>query len=298
MSRVILKKDFTDGQKLYGQELNNNFGTIEEALDGTTKKYEEIVDDVIDRRWQSDEDEPTVKFYRGNTTEINNKEKEDGQILYNTSTGETFLDNNGTRIPTGGGTTIAIQEEEPTNPATKIWINPEEIAKTVASNVIDSMDGDSHTLAPSVHAAKEYIDNKITNDTEPSLEDKAPSVKAMKNYANSLQPVLLWTNPEPSSSMGDTNINIDLSKYHYIEIEFFTDTSMGTTCFAKGKVGSNMDLISFTGLSSKYYIRTVFITLSQAQVKRAADPGVEFVDTKNIPYKIYGYKIIEEEVDA
>ena len=116
MANVNLKKDFVNGDKLYDYQLNNNFAAIEAALAAMNK----IV-------WQDDEENGAgVSAYKGDTDAIEDRELIDGQLLYNTETGETYIDtyidNVLIRINTGSGNVVAIQDTEPTNDAVKLWI--------------------------------------------------------------------------------------------------------------------------------------------------------------------------------
>ena len=142
MARAILKKDFKDGDKLYGQQLNNNFGTIEAALDAMNK----IV-------WQDDVDESMTAF-RGTTEQIQSQPIIDGQLLYDISTGETYIDYNGERISTGSGNSIHIGADTPENDATQIWIDPTDTVTNIGTEVVNNLDGDETYMAPSVHAIK------------------------------------------------------------------------------------------------------------------------------------------------
>ena len=142
MARAILKKDFKDGDKLYGQQLNNNFGTIEAALDAMNKIA-----------WQDDPDE-SVTAFRGTTEQIQSQPIIDGQLLYDISTGETYTDYNGERVSTGSGNAIHIGADTPENDATQIWIDPTEPVTNIGTEVINNLDGDETHMAPSVHAIK------------------------------------------------------------------------------------------------------------------------------------------------
>lgn len=114
MANVDLKTNFKNGDKLYDYELNNNFKTIQAALGAMNK----IV-------WQNDDNASLVMF-AGTTEQITNRELIEGQLLYNTQTGETYIDamvdTELKRVSTGGGTSIQIGGIEPTNPATKLWV--------------------------------------------------------------------------------------------------------------------------------------------------------------------------------
>lgn len=123
MANVSLKADFKDGDKLFAQQLNNNFNAIMAALSAMNK----IV-------WQDDPDDTVVTF-RGTTEEINSRDIIDGQLLYDTSTGETYIDYGSQRISTGSGNAIFIGEDEPTNPATQLWIDPTEMLNVIGSEI-------------------------------------------------------------------------------------------------------------------------------------------------------------------
>lgn len=123
MANVSLKADFKDGDKLFAQQLNNNFNAIMAALAAMNR----IV-------WQDDPDDTVVTF-RGTTEEINSRDIIDGQLLYDTSTGETYIDYGSQRISTGSGNAIFIGEDEPTNPATQLWIDPTDMLNVIGSEI-------------------------------------------------------------------------------------------------------------------------------------------------------------------
>lgn len=146
MANVELKTDFKDGEKLYGPELNNNFKAIKAALEAMNR----IV-------WQDDQEIPdTVLAFRGTTEELMNREIIDGQLLYDTNTGETYIDYEGRRISTGSGNAIHIGENEPTNPSTQLWIPTDEFT-SVGTEVVNSLEGNETAKAPSVDAVKKGL---------------------------------------------------------------------------------------------------------------------------------------------
>lgn len=154
MANVSLKTDFKDGEKLFGQQLNNNFAVIKAALEAMNK----IV-------WQDDPDD-SVSAFRGTTEEINQRDIIDGQLLYDTTTGETYIDVGSQRISTGSGNAIHIGSDTPNNPSTQIWIDPNEPLQLIGTEVVNSMEGTESNKAPSVQAVKNYIDNIYsTNDS-------------------------------------------------------------------------------------------------------------------------------------
>lgn len=87
MANISIKKDFQDGEELFANQLNLNFATIEAGVNSANK----IV-------WQ-DEKGQEVTAFRGTSEEIQNRNIQDGQLLYNTETGATYLDVNLDRVP-------------------------------------------------------------------------------------------------------------------------------------------------------------------------------------------------------
>lgn len=140
MANVILKTDFVDGEKLFAQQLNNNFSAIMAALAAMNKIT-----------WQDDPDDSVITF-RGTTEEVNQREIIDGQLLYDTTTGETYIDYGSQRISTGSGNAIFIGDTVPTNPSTQLWIDPSEPIQTLGSEVTNTLDGDDINKSPSVAA--------------------------------------------------------------------------------------------------------------------------------------------------
>lgn len=170
MANVELKKDFKDGQFLYGDDLNNNFKVIEAGINANEKNLQNVIDqaqeDLKDeleeitgeRGWDwNDNSGERVTFYKGDTDQVNEKPISNGQLLYDITTGETALDTGGKRVTTGAGNVLAVSDKEPTNPGTKVWIKPNELQKVDSTEVIDSLEGNETNLAPSVKAVKDTL---------------------------------------------------------------------------------------------------------------------------------------------
>lgn len=156
MANVELKTDFKDGEKLYGPELNNNFKAIKAALETMNK----IV-------WQDEQDIPdSITAFRGTTEELRNRDIIDGQLLYDTNTGETYVDYEGRRISTGSGNAIHIGEDEPSNASTQLWIPTDEFT-SVGTEVVNSLEGNETAKAPSVSAVNNKLQQDIITDGEP-----------------------------------------------------------------------------------------------------------------------------------
>ena len=175
MANVSLKTDFKDGEKLFGQQLNNNFSVIKAALDAANK----IV-------WQDDPND-SVTAFRGTTEEINQRDVIDGQLLYDTTTGETYIDVGSQRISTGSGNAIHIGSDTPSNPSTQIWIDPNEPLQAIGTEVTNSMEGTESNKAPSVQAVKNYIDSIYSTDevkTNKIWIDGKPIYRKMYELSN------------------------------------------------------------------------------------------------------------------
>lgn len=140
MANIVLKTDFKDGQFLYGDDLNNNFRTIEAGVNANEDNLQIVIEQAQkelrneleeitgERGWDwNDGSAERVTFYKGDTEQVNSKPISNGQLLYDVKTGETALDTDGKRVMTGAGNILAVSEETPTNPGTKVWINPKSI---------------------------------------------------------------------------------------------------------------------------------------------------------------------------
>ena len=269
MANISIKKDFQDGEELFAEQLNLNFATIEAGVNTANK----IV-------WQGENGEEVVAF-RGTTEEINSRNIIDGQTLYNVETGETYLDVGSERISTGAGNVVAISEEQPTNEATKIWINPDEIVKSEVGFPIKNEYGE--------HSDATYSCNYI-NTLKESL--------ALKE---------LWKNTNPSAAFNAQNINLSSSDYDYLIFVYkFYNTytqNMGhhDSVFVPKGYGCSLDDVGNYGIDGNYdnvatYKRPVErISDTQFSVKPcgicvSVSPFFTEENTYLIPLFIYGVK--------
>lgn len=175
MSKISIKTDFQDGTILPASDLNNNFRVIQAGVNANEETLEEVIEDAItrldaeleaitaDRGWDWNGGD-RVTFFKGTTTQIADQDIKDGQLLYNTETGETALDDNGERITTGSGNVVVVDDYEPENPATKLWINPDEVPQSMGTEVVNSMSGNETNMAPSVAAVKAYIESLLNQN--------------------------------------------------------------------------------------------------------------------------------------
>lgn len=196
MSKISIKTDFQDGEKLFAADLNNNFRVIQAGVNANEENLELIIQQAIVRldaelqaildqhnwTWSTGED---VSFFKGTTEQIEDLDILNGQMIYNTETGETALDTDNERLITGSGNVVAVTDTEPDNPATKLWINPDEVISSLGTEVVNSMAGNQTNMAPSVSAAKSYSNGLVLNTMSGTETDKAPSVSAVKGYVPS-----------------------------------------------------------------------------------------------------------------
>lgn len=168
MANVSLKTDFKNGEKLYDEQLNNNFKAIVAALKGLNTIS-----------WADTPELLTI--FRGTEEEVAARPIIDGQLLCDLTNGVMYADFNGKRIFTGGkpgpqgeqgiqgetgdigpegpqgeqgeqgiqgekGDTgdsgVYIGSEEPTDPDVNAWVDPEGEPSVEASNLIFS-DGET-----------------------------------------------------------------------------------------------------------------------------------------------------------
>lgn len=127
MANVSLKTDFKDGDKLFAQQLNNNFSAIKAALEAMNKVA-----------WQDNLDESVI-YFKGTTEDVAAREIIDGQVLYDYELGTGYIDSGDDRIEIVSGSVLDV--------------------------VVNSLAGDQTNKAPSVHAVNAKIgqlENNIT----------------------------------------------------------------------------------------------------------------------------------------
>lgn len=125
MANVSLKTDFKDGDKLFSQQLNNNFSAIKAALEAMNR----IV-------WQDDTSE-SLMYFKGTTEEVAARDIIEGQLLYDYVLGAGYIDHNNNRIDIVSGSVLDV--------------------------VVNSLDGSSTNKAPSVNAVNNALGIINTN---------------------------------------------------------------------------------------------------------------------------------------
>ena len=125
MANVSLKTDFKDGDKLFAQQLNNNFSAIVAALEAMNKIA-----------WQDNLDQSLV-YFKGTTEELSERDIIEGQLLYDYELGKAFIDHGNRRIEVVSGTLLDF--------------------------VVNTLTGDEINKAPSVHAVNQRFQGVDTN---------------------------------------------------------------------------------------------------------------------------------------
>lgn len=292
MANVELKKDFKDGQYLYGDDLNNNFKVIEAGINANEENlqdvinqaqdvlHDELVDITTDRGWDWEEEKPIgtrVSFFKGTTQQLEQYEARPGQLLYNVETGETYLEDYGERIVTGSGNTLVVSDEEPTNPGTKVWIKPNELQKVDSTEVIDSLEGNETNLAPSVRTIKNSL-----NQMKSNIED-------------SINGTILYDNA--SGANGTITLSDNATNYNYLEIFYGNNSKQSTRVF--GANGNAITLAQNLATTSGWfhiYFEQLRITDNQlvSEMSTRTDFSANSMVTENSDqmkvYRVVGYK--------
>lgn len=123
MANVSLKTDFKDGEKLFAQQLNNNFSAIAAALSAMNKIS-----------WQDDTNE-SLMYFKGTTEEVAARDIIEGQLLYDYTLGVHYIDHNNTRLDVVSGSVLDV--------------------------VVNSLEGNQTNKAPSVYVVKQALGNKF-----------------------------------------------------------------------------------------------------------------------------------------
>lgn len=221
-----------------------------------------------------------VKFKKKSTKEIEELEIENGSLIYDYETGKTYMDHNGERISTGGGSensnNIYIGPTENAPEEAKLIIDPEEV-KVKPNGVINSMEGNETDKSPSVHAVKEAL-------------------KMIKGE-------IVWANPNPTQPTGKLTPDIDITEYDSYAVLCYGNTSknalLNTGLIFKN---NNTRLFYIDAGYPLYRVITCQNNLvnfeSAARIKTLGN--AELVDTVIIPAFVIGYKtqLLDSEVNG
>ena len=105
-----------------------------------------------------------------------------------------------------------------------------------------------------------------------------------------LSPVLLWTNPSPTSEFDAQKISLDLTEYAGVIIEYYTNSTDQTIC-SRVYVKKDDTRNGAGFFDSTYnYCRNVTIDNTGVTFTVAKYKQYETINASILPYKIYGVK--------
>jgi len=108
MSKISIKKDFVNGDKLFSADLNNNFRVIEAGINANEENLQQVINEAIvrldaelleitaNRGWDWNTGERVI-YFKGTATQLEQREIINGQILVNSDTGGLYVDTNNQR---------------------------------------------------------------------------------------------------------------------------------------------------------------------------------------------------------
>lgn len=150
-----------------------------------------------------------------------------------------------------------------------------------------------------------YMEDGIYNNSLKIVDEysEAQDRGYSANYINNnfeTKGTLLWTNPNPSSTMGNTDITVqDMSNYDMLEIFYYDYAGIKTMCSARAKKGELINLMTIFQASNGGYVGNRVVTYINSTTLRFNDP-VSIIINDNlqrqavndwcIPLYIVGYK--------
>ena len=149
MANVSLKTDFKDGDKLFAQQLNNNFSAIVAALAAMNKIS-----------WQDDTDE-SLMYFKGTTEEVAARDIIEGQLLYDYTLGLAYIDHNNTRVDIVSGSVLDVV----VNSMDGTQTNKAPSVAAVKTLIVQTLTGDETTKVPSVSTVNDGLDTKVDKTT-------------------------------------------------------------------------------------------------------------------------------------
>lgn len=259
MAKINIKTNFVDGEKLFAQQLNNNFKAIQEGMNSDNK--------II---WQDGEE---VLFKRYATNDIESLPILDGSIIYDVDKGRHYIDYNGARIQVGSaGKEVLVQDNEPTEEDNKLWIDSD-FVNTMGTEVVDSLDGNETNMSPSVRAVKENIVKRTL-----LWENKKPS--------------------DSFISQDITLLSDDYDELVWYYKQHVGGNYCKSLSVLKGQ-SIFLDLSADYGVNNAYYVGNYFryitrndntsFLVSNCNVRYSSDKGVSD-DAYLIPLAVYGIK--------
>lgn len=154
--------------------------------------------------------------------------------------------------------------------------------------------------ANDMNEIKSVINNKVGDVTNLNTTNKTSIVGAINEVKNDLSGILLWENPNPTSSFSAQNITLSSNNYDMLEIFYYSYTDRLTVNSVRVKKGQDANLmaifqyqnhgwignrdIRYTNDTQLYVDSTVSIVRNDAFSRQAEN-------TWCIPIFIIGYKL-------
>ena len=310
MANISIKKDFEDGQKLFAQQLNNNFETIELGINSGNKLI-----------WK-DDNGAEFQTFRGTTEEIENRPIIDGQELYNIENGDTFLDvgetrkdmnkplwkdDNGAQVQSFRGTTAEVAARPIIDGQTLYNIETGETALDVGDKRISTGAGNVVYIGdeePQNDATKIWIENdQVLNlgsevaisSEEPTTQEKVWIEKG-RNLFNMNKAKLGWglkNNATTGGFVEDANwlltepIPVEAGKSYFTSGFYFAN---GDEVTSKEFYDKDMNFILYTKTNPMIAPENAAYMFTDSRIDKLDNPMI-IQGTEPIPYEPYKRKI-------
>ena len=131
---------------------------------------------------------------------------------------------------------------------------------------------------------------RLASETDDTYE---PYYEGLKEVSNKLSMELLWENASPTSEFGNTRINIDLSGFDFVDVEFRAVTTISYMSIFRNRVGSTTNCVSDNN-GGKIVSRLVISYSDRVIFQKGYIYNTYGAYTENnavlIPVRIYGIK--------
>lgn len=167
-----------------------------------------------------------VNFIRGNTTQINNTPKVDGQLLFDTQDRTMQMDNGTERIKIGVNSSIDISYDNTTSQleADNVQEAIDEVVDTMGSSSAKLVDYDTWKTMPQSEKDSGQLWG-IVEDTEYGLNNVADSViYGDGTVKDALDKVAYWEKLWGGTATANTGIDFNKKGYKIFAIEFHDGT--------------------------------------------------------------------------
>ena len=174
-----------------------------------------------------------------------------------------------------------------------------------AQTAADTANTNIGTLANLTTVAKNNLVAAV-NELKTGVDDNSTAIgsintaiTAINAALDTIEPHTLWTNANPSSAMGETTINLDLTDYKHIVV-YYKEINDVDIYQSGGEIikGHSAKYINHTWLSGEgetLIFRQIQVTSSSVKFNNAfsvkfSDGGITQHNEVMIPYQIIGYK--------